>query len=548
MNSPNEALSHEDQILHLKRLLVTLKQHYEKSLQVAQIKLQDEQNQRSAQEKELATFQDKWQQNQQAHEEEINALRAQQNTLKTLLAAAREEIVSSALACTAHIDVSAQEKTLDNSAAKIALEESLVVAQNKVSALETQLVQQQHSAQQELQLLQEKLESLKTELAKSGCHDFETVVSSTSSHHLKQEIDDIKRSWAKDINEIKTLENRYAEVLNEKIALEQNYKQLQQQCAQHVAHLQSCQAEYQQIDEKQKNLTTLLQEKESTLHQLSLNCSILQQKVDELTIQDQVRVQIQEKYEQLREEWAQLQENFEHAVEMRKLAENSLAQLKVMSQEDGALIQKYTQQLNILKEERDVLYNEQQKFKVFIEEGESRFKIAQQHLAKKVKEVALLNAKVEEQQNSLTEFIQNIERQNHQLLQWQETADLSQKQEKRLQEQLHDALKSSENQVAKWEEKYFAMYDKWQSSELNIREMKKFEEKCHHMQNLLANLGTFMGNSLNTSPFFSSPEAPPPHAHRVPIESREAVAHEPSSLNMIPENHDEWVASEHRKT
>jgi hypothetical protein len=61
---------------------------------------------------------------------------------------------------------------------------------------------------------------------------------------------------------------------------------------------------------------------------------------------------------------------------------------------------------------------------------------------------------------------------------------------------LHDALKGTESQVAKWEEKYFRMYDKWQECENKIIELKKFEEKHHQMQHLLANLGNFMGGSF----------------------------------------------------
>lgn len=86
----------------------------------------------------------------------------------------------------------------------------------------------------------------------------------------------------------------------------------------------------------------------------------------------------------------------------------------------------------------------------------------------------------------------------------QANVDLYQRQEKRLQEQLHEALKGNEGQVAKWEEKYFSMYDKWQESENKICELKKFEEKHQQMQSLLANLGNFMGSSLTHSSSSSS--------------------------------------------
>ena len=73
------------QILHLKRLLVTLKQHYEKSLHASQIQLQVEQNQRIALQKELDAVQAQMRDSQKLHEEELQALRNQQTSLRELL-------------------------------------------------------------------------------------------------------------------------------------------------------------------------------------------------------------------------------------------------------------------------------------------------------------------------------------------------------------------------------------------------------------------------------------------------------------------------------
>jgi len=117
---------------------------------------------------------------------------------------------------------------------------------------------------------------------------------------------------------------------------------------------------------------------------------------------------------------------------------------------------------------------------------------------------------MEEQQANLADLAQNVEIQKTQLAQLQASVDLYQRQEKRLQDQLHDALKGTESQVTKWEEKYFRMYDKWQESENKIRELKKFEEKHLQMQSLLANLGNFMGGSFNNhnALFHAGQEAP----------------------------------------
>src|SRR5262249_49640501 len=85
------ASSEMGQILHLKRLLVTLKQQYEKSLHHVQIQLQAEQNQRVTLQKELEKVQDQLTESQKLHEEEAQSLRDQQNVLKELLKKAQEE-------------------------------------------------------------------------------------------------------------------------------------------------------------------------------------------------------------------------------------------------------------------------------------------------------------------------------------------------------------------------------------------------------------------------------------------------------------------------
>ncbi len=109
-----------------------------------------------------------------------------------------------------------------------------------------------------------------------------------------------------------------------------------------------------------------------------------------------------------------------------------------------------------------------------------------------------------------------------------------------MQEQLHDALKATESQVAKWEEKYFHMYDNWQESEARIRELKKFEEKHHQMQNLLSNLGNFMGSSLNSGGIFPSIQesADPLNSSEVLEESQTEESSSTETLAAAEEKYD----------
>lgn len=422
--------SEADQILHLKRLLVTLKQHYEKSLHALQIQLQLEQNQRVTLQKDLGIVQAQLCDSQKQHEEELQALRNQQTALKDLL-----------------------KKTQD-----------------------------------ELKQAQKEDVSL------------ETVVSTTSSHHLRQELEAIKRTLAQ---ETKALENRYVEILNEKIGLDHQCKQLHLQLEHQSSNLTSFQEQLHLMEDHKIKLEEALRSKETELAEHQQCIQKMQARIEELDVRAKEKDFVQDKYEQLKDEWNQLGESLEEAAEIRAQAEQHLALLKETSVKQEGQLAELSQQLQTLQEESKIMEADRDQLKILLDESETRLKVAQQHLAKKVKESALLTERVEEQQNSLAEMAQTLDQQKTQIVQLQASVDLYQRQEKRLQEQLHDALKGTESQVAKWEEKYFRMYDKWQESENKIRELKKFEEKHLQMQHLFANLGNFMGNSF--SPPVSGP-------------------------------------------
>lgn len=131
------------------------------------------------------------------------------------------------------------------------------------------------------------------------------------------------------------------------------------------------------------------------------------------------------------------------------------------------------------------------------DEQEMRIKMAQQHLAKKLKETAFLNEKIEEQRIQLIELQNSM---THAKVKNEElTNSLEQQlqQDRRMQEQVKEIMKSAEAQVNKWEEKYFALCDKWQETEARNKELRAIEEKFNQMQALLTNLSAFVGSPFN---------------------------------------------------
>lgn len=250
-------------------------------------------------------------------------------------------------------------------------------------------------------------------------------------------------------------------------------------------------------------------EKDNELKQLCVQVNDLQSHLSQYQQQCREKDCLQDKYDELKEEYLQLVESYEETMELRLQAEQAVLDLESLIKEQDVLILQKEEALLLHLQEKEILSAERELLKSGQEEGENKLKVAQQHLAKKVKESTLLNEKVQDLQNQLHEAYQVVESQKNQLNHLQAAVDLYQKQEEKLQEQLHQVLKGTESQAAKWEEKYFHMYSKWQESENKSRELKKYEEKCLLMQNQMQSLlGNFMSPSslIPAHSLFSQPD------------------------------------------
>lgn len=499
------------QILHLKRLLVTVKQHYEKSLHQLQIQLQAEQSQRLAAQKEIESLQAQLIENQQLHAEELQALRQQQNTLKEILKKTQDESAlirnqfqaseesgedQSLQSTSWDKDIVLLREQTEKANAKIEqLHEELNSAQKKVKEREHELLENQKNAQKEIEQLRQLLEDQKLQ-----GDELETVVSTTSSHYLRRELEMIKQTLGESAKESKALEARYIDTLNEKVELDHQCKQLKQQLEHQSSNLTAFQEQLHELENRKKTLEISLQTKEAEWIESCQQRQELQIQIENVNSAVKEKELIQDKYEQLKDEWKQINERLEETIEARQQMDVHLNQLEAIAANQETQLQEFAEQLQLLHQGKEILESERDQLKILLEESEARLKVAQQHLAKKVKEAALLSEKLEEQQAHLTDLAQTIEDEKTQIAQLQTSVELYERQEKRLQEQLNEALKGTESQITKWEEKYFRMYDKWQESEKRVRELKKFEEKHVQMQGLLANLGNFMGGAFGASP------------------------------------------------
>lgn len=289
-----------------------------------------------------------------------------------------------------------------------------------------------------------------------------------------REVGLIKQTLIRALREAKDIESRYAETVKEKAAASAKLHQAQHQL------------------EKFREQECLLQDQ-------------LEASFDSLSAANATIHELQKQLEQIHRRAEE---------EIRdKVSETESIKSVLKDKEEEALAlhsQLAAKQQDVRQLQNDLSQNHRQ-----IEEKDAEIRQAQQHLAKKVKEMAILEDKYEAQKNQVADLQQSLTHNKVKIAELQASLDVQGNQQKRMEDQMQEAIKSFEIQQAKWEEKYLGLYEKWQAAESRVRELEKLEEKHKQLQGLLSNLGNFMGGPagyIQQAGIMPAPPVEPPKA------------------------------------
>lgn len=227
--------------------------------------------------------------------------------------------------------------------------------------------------------------------------------------------------------------------------------------------------------------------------------------------------------EKLRSQVQFLQEQQEGTQNALHKAQQELEEVRsqaVLTETGSVLLQ---EKLSEMEKGHTALFAEKNTLKGQLFEKEGELLQAQQHLAKKVKEVAQLEEKNDELRLFVNELQQVQTQSRVKLAELQTATDFQNNLQKKLEEQQQDLAKTHELQLTKWEEKYFAIYEKWQAAEARLKELEKLEDKQKQLQGILANLGTVLNPTVEviagTTPL-PTPVAPTPtYSMQIPAKS-----------------------------
>jgi len=254
------------------------------------------------------------------------------------------------------------------------------------------------------------------------------------------------------------------------------------------------------------------------------------QKIEIIDLQSQLKVAFEKEghlkasFEDFEKIWHEKHQQSLQTLQQKNLElENTLQKYQEDLSQKDEQISELHHQLSTLRQDKIHLEDTLTNITRYQDEQEARIKVAQQHLGKKVKEVALLNEKIEEQKVQISDLQSTINQLKLKMSEAQAAFEQQLFQEKKQHDQLHETVRFAEGQVAKWEEKYLKAYEK----------LKTLEEKQQQMHSLFSSLGHVMsGSPISTA---SSPQAPSsPTAPDTPTANFSTTKEEIYPLNESP--------------
>lgn len=261
-----------------------------------------------------------------------------------------------------------------------------------------------------------------------------------------KELESIRSTLAKTIRDVKDLEGKYIEVVSQKSQIHSKMTQLQK-----ILELQK--NELREVGEKlqialkneQENALIFEKEKDSLQQELLL-------KTEEIHEQANVYKKIEGVCQELQKEQENLNQELINKQQVIENLKSEIIQLKE----------------SIITLEEDL-------------------QLAQQHLAKKVKDHAILQDSNDLQKETLN----GLNEQNTILR--EKIDDLNLKIDS-----YQQIEKNGNEQIKNWEKKYVDLHDKWQVLSKKIDQYKKIEEKHLQMQSLLEKFNELLINEIST--------------------------------------------------
>lgn len=319
---------------------------------------------------------------------------------------------------------------------------------------------------EELHEMQEKLEVINQEQK-------DIRLNSSEFEKLKSEKTELSKELGEREKNLFALEKE-VEALKETIVLSiQEAKGFAEQCSQLANQQQHSEQEEhklkQQLESQAKKVT-------------DLECQITQAKCNEVSVQE-----AEEKVSQLEKEI--IEKERLHKEELTKGTIELESKIKFLEEQirekDESINSHQRKQIQHDEEKRE-LTKTIDTLRIQLKDKESETKVAQQHLAKKVKEYTLLNNRYEEQKKTHTEIQGRLNTAQSKVAELGNALHAKQDLEQRLEARLSETIKTSETQARRWEEQINRHKFRVQELEKEAQELYQVKEKFRKMESLFS--------------------------------------------------------------
>lgn len=401
--------------------------------------------------------------------EEIAALKAEIATWKKRYEEARQQQPASS---TKEAQLERVVAFLRNKADQMELEQKELL--KKIESLETQTAQTPQNDER-LQELEEELSALQAQL--------ESLCKMSKAKDEQKQL--LEKTAAEQLELIGTL-NRELESQRQMVtgSLQEFKEERRKKEEQDHQRIIALEAEIAQERSMKSDGFHTLEEREKTLEFIRAQLESKQKEADDTFKKLQEQLIAHQELVQFTEE---LKVKMQKAEDLRRQAQDALSQRESQVESLNAQVANLARSLSDQEETAQQAMSERT-------EQESRLRVAQQHLAKKVRESTLLAEKNEEIRLKAAELEASLENAKNKQLELQTALDSEANHQKRLQEQYHETLKSHESQTARWEARYLEIHQRCQDLESRNRELRYLEERFNKMQQAISQLSAIVGS------------------------------------------------------
>jgi chromosome segregation ATPase len=252
--------------------------------------------------------------------------------------------------------------------------------------------------------------------------------------------------------------------------------------------------------ESKLKITNLLSEKDSALEEMRISHQageIFQRQEKERALAELVH---------LREEFARMQGERERIHE--DLLSQSYAKLKELFSKNSSLLEENhglkesltqaQERVGKREQEAESLDSLLQNTKYKAQEKELEIRKAREHLAKKVKESAMLRDVLERQKNQLIEQQAALVNHKNEVEKLKSALHLQRIHEEKLELLGKERAQAAELLSKEWQEKYFALHQEWQKAKTQVNDLLKMKKHYEQLHSTMASLKSLLGKTGET--------------------------------------------------